>query len=74
MTYTERLTLELLPGLCYVRDPSLKTLYGYIDIILLLNMVVHDLKSHCQPQCIVRPNLLGGHFNGGIIDVSVFNP
>jgi 3-mercaptopyruvate sulfurtransferase SseA len=32
------------------------------------------LKSHCQPQCIVRPNLLGGHFNGGIIDVSVFNP
>ena len=42
MTYTERLTLELLP-LCYVRDPSLKTLYGYIDIILLLNMVVHNL-------------------------------
>ena len=43
MTYTERLTLELLP-ICYVRDQSLKTLYGYIDIIiLLLNMVVHEL-------------------------------
>jgi hypothetical protein len=36
--------------------------------------VLSPLKSHCQPQCIVRPNLLGGHFNGGIIDVSVFNP
>ena len=33
-----------------------------------------SLKSHCQPQCTARPNLLGGHFNGGIIDVSVFNP
>jgi hypothetical protein len=29
---------------------------------------------HHQPQCIARPNLLGGHFYGGIIDVSVFNP
>jgi hypothetical protein len=36
--------------------------------------VLNGLKSHCQPQCIVRPNLLGGHFNGGIIDVSIFNP
>ena len=37
-------------------------------------IVKHSLKSPCQPQCIVRPNLLGGHFDGGIIDVSVFNP
>jgi hypothetical protein len=36
--------------------------------------VLNGLKSHCPPKCIVRPNLLGGHFNGGIIDVSVFNP
>jgi hypothetical protein len=43
-------------------------------LVWVEEFIYSTLKSHWQPQCIVRPKLLGGHFNGGIIDVSVFNP